>query len=148
MTVAFSADNIRCCFREADEEWRVWTARQGRLMFMVVDSLPELDVARIRKWCQQRVPVDALHQVRVEYELAGRRVTVVERRVPWREDVNPEWTSRPIARLTYTDSTRLWTLSWRDRHGRFHLYDQLAPTPKVDDILTELDHDPTGIFWG
>jgi hypothetical protein len=75
-------------------------------------------------------------------------VTVVERRVPWRADAGPEWTRRPIARLTYTASTRLWTLYWRDRHGRFHLYDQLTPTPKIDDVLAEVDRDPTGIFWG
>ena len=30
----------------------------------------------------------------------------------------------------------------------FHLYDQLAPSHRVDDLLTELDRDPTCIFWG
>jgi Protein of unknown function (DUF3024) len=39
-------------------------------------------------------------------------------------------------------------LYWRDRNLRFHLYDQLAPTQHVEDLLTELDRDPTSIFWG
>jgi hypothetical protein len=115
---------------------------------MAVSLLPELDVARIRKWCQQRVPEHAVHQVRLECGIAGRRVTVVERRAPWWADDGAEWTSRPIARLTYAASTRLWALYWRDRHGHFHLYNQLAPTLKIDDLLAELDHDPTSIFWG
>jgi transposase IS4-like protein len=28
------------------------------------------------------------------------------------------------------------------------LYDRLAPSPHVDDLLQEIDHDPTAIFWG
>jgi Protein of unknown function (DUF3024) len=39
-------------------------------------------------------------------------------------------------------------LYWRDRNLRFHLYDLLAPTHRVDDLLTELDRDPTCSFWG
>jgi hypothetical protein len=113
-----------------------------------VDSLPELDVARIRRWCEHRVPERALHQVRLESEITGRQVTVVERRSPWRADSGPEWTRRPVARLTYVASTGLWTLYSSDRNGRFHRYDRLAPTSKIDALLGELDRDAAGIFWG
>jgi hypothetical protein len=37
---------------------------------------------------------------------------------------------------------------WRDRNLRFHRYDQLDPSPRVQDLLNELDRDPTAIFWG
>jgi len=111
-------------------------------------ALPELDVARVQRWCAARVPEHARHQVRVECEIAPRHLTVVERRAPWREDFGPEWTSFPIARLRYTAATRLWTLFWRDRNLRFHAYDLLAPSPNVEDLLAELDRDPTCIFWG
>src|SRR5680860_465302 len=110
--------------------------------------LPELDVARVQRWCAARVPEHARHQVRVECELAPRHLTIVERRVPWREDYGPEWTSFPIARLRYTATDRSWTLYWRDRHLRFHIYDPLAPSHRVEDLLTEIDRDPTCIFWG
>ena len=60
----------------------------------------------------------------------------------------PEWTRFPIARLRYTQATRTWTLYWRDRHLRFHRYDQLQPSPHIDDLLPEIDRDPTAIFWG
>jgi Protein of unknown function (DUF3024) len=30
----------------------------------------------------------------------------------------------------------------------FHVYDPLAPSQHVDDLLAEIDRDPTRIFWG
>ena len=110
--------------------------------------MPETDVARVQRWCTNRVPARALHQVRVECQIALRYLTVVERRAPWREDFGPEWTTLPIARLRYTATTKSWTLLWRDRNLRFHLYDPLPPSRSVEDLLAELDRDPTGIFWG
>jgi Protein of unknown function (DUF3024) len=38
-------------------------------------------------------------------------------------------------------------LYWRDRDRRFHLYNQLPPSPRVDDLLHEIDRDPTTNFW-
>jgi hypothetical protein len=111
-------------------------------------ALPDLDVARVQRWCAARVPERALLQVRVECQVAPRHLTIVERRAPWRADSGPEWTTLPIARLRYTAADTTWTLYRRDRNLRFHAYDLLAPSPRVEDLLTELDHDPTCIFWG
>jgi hypothetical protein len=81
-------------------------------------ALPELDVARVQRWCAARVPEHARHQVRVECQVAPRQLTIIERRAPWRGDVGPEWTSFPIARLRYTVADNSWTLYWRDRNLR------------------------------
>ena len=32
--------------------------------------------------------------------------------------------------------------------SRFHIYDLLAPSNRVDDLLNEIDRDPTCTFWG
>ena len=111
-------------------------------------ALPELDVARVQRWCAARVPEHALHQVRVECERAPRHLTIIERRAPWSEDFGPEWISFPIARLRYTAAHKLWTLYWRDRNLQFHAYDLLAPSQSVRNLLAEIDRDPTCIFWG
>lgn len=111
-------------------------------------TLPELDVARVQRWCAERVPERARHQVRVECHAAPRYLTIVERRAPWRENLGSEWSSVPIARLRYTTAGKTWTLNWRDRNLRFHRYDQMAPSHQVEDLLAELDRDPTRIFWG
>jgi hypothetical protein len=111
-------------------------------------GLPELDIARVRRWCEQRVPEHARNQVRVECDIGSRQLTIVECRPPWREGIGPEWTRFPIARLRYAQATHTWTLYWRDRNLRFHRYDQLEPSPQIDDLLREIDRDPTAIFWG
>ncbi|MEU4196800.1 DUF3024 domain-containing protein [Kribbella sp. NPDC026611] len=82
------------------------------------------------------------------FGLAPRHLTIVERHAPWREDHAPEWTSVPVARLRYTAAGKSWTLYWRDRHLRFHHHDQLAPSQTIDDLLAELDRDPTCMLWG
>lgn len=112
-------------------------------------GLPETDVARVRRWCAQRVPEHVRDQVRVKCDISPRHLTIVERRPPWRQDAaSTEWTQFPIARLRYTKATRTWTLYWRDHNLRFHLYDHLKPSPGIGDLLDEIDRDPTAIFWG
>ena len=102
----------------------------------------------MRRWCAERVPEHACHQVRVECEVDRSYLTIVERRAPWRADFGPEWTRLPIARLRYTKASKKWTLYWRDRNLRFHRYDRIEPSADVAALIDEIDRDPTGIFWG
>jgi hypothetical protein len=81
----------------------------------------------------------------VECEVGPRHLTIVECRPPWRPEAGAEWTRLPVARLRYTKTTRRWSLYWRDRHSRFHAYDRLAPSVHVDDLLQEIDSDPTAL---
>ncbi|MFF0338364.1 DUF3024 domain-containing protein [Kribbella sp. NPDC004875] len=111
-------------------------------------TVPESDVARVQRWCAIRVPENARDQLRIECELAQRHLTIVERRPPWHENLGPDWTTSAIARLRYNTTDKSWTLHWSDQHQRFHLYDQLAPSRSIDDLLAEIDRDPTSIFWG
>lgn len=75
-------------------------------------------------------------------------MTIVERRAPWREDYGPEWSSLGIARFRFTAKSGLWTLYWRNRNQRWHVYDLVQPTADVITLLDEVDRDPTCIFWG
>jgi hypothetical protein len=111
-------------------------------------QLQDLDVERVRRWCSQRVPAYLCDQVRVECDAGRGHLTIVECRQPWRNDMGAEWTRFPIARLRYTKAGKSWSLYWRDRNLRFHRYDQLPPSPHVDDLLQEVDRDPAAIFWG
>ena len=113
-----------------------------------VSGLPETDVARVQRWCRDKVPVRVRDEVRVEVDVAGRHLTIVECRPPWQADMGAEWTRFPIARLRYTKATGVWSLYWRDRNLRFHAYDPVSPTASVEDLLAEVDRDPTAIFWG
>lgn len=109
--------------------------------------LPETDVARVQRWCRGRVPEHIRSEVRVEVDIADRHLTIVECRAPWRGG-DGEWTRSPIARLRFTKASGLWALYWRDRNLRFHEYDLAPPSASLDDLLAEVDRDPTAIFWG
>ncbi len=111
-------------------------------------GLPETDVARVQRWCRARTPDYVRDEVRIEVEVADRHVTIVERRPPWREDFGAERTRFPIARLRYAKTTGLWSLFWRDRHLKFHTYDRVPASTNIEELLAEVDRDPTAIFWG
>jgi DUF3024 family protein len=115
---------------------------------MVDGGLPELDVARVKRWCAGQVPEQVRDQLRIECDVASRHLTICECRPPWREDVSPDWTRLPIARLHYTKSTGLWALYWRDSNEKYHRYERREPSPRVQDLLDYLDGRSDPIFWG
>lgn len=113
--------------------------------------IPDTDLARVQRWVRarnDRHPVEARPLLRIELEVTNRALTILECRPPWHSDMGPEWTRLPVARLRYTQSRREWSLYWPDRHSRFHRYDLTPPSARVDDLLAEIDRDPTCIFWG
>jgi hypothetical protein len=98
-------------------------------------GLPELDVARVQRWCAGQVPEHVRDEIRVECDVAPRHLTICECRFP-------------IARLHYTKTTGLWTLYWRDRNLKYHRYHPLDPSPQVQHLLDYLDERADPIFWG
>ena len=109
--------------------------------------IPERDLEHLRRWAATRVPFKVHEELRIEVEVSDRALTVVERRPPWKPDFGPDWTSNPVARLRYTKKRNEWSLYWVDRNGAFHEYD-FPPSPNIQDLIEEIDRDPTFIFWG
>lgn len=113
--------------------------------------IPEVDLARIQRWVNARnanLPERAQGLIRYDLDVTDRIVTIIESRPPWRPDFGPEWTRHPVARLRYTKTRGEWSLYWCDRNLKFHEYDLVSPTSHVDELMTEIDRDPTSIFWG
>ena len=110
--------------------------------------LPEIDLAKIRRYADGRVPARLRHQIRVDIEVSGCSVTLVECRAPWTPEIGPEWTRLPIARRKFSPTASAWTLFWRDRNSAWHRYQRIGATPFVDPLLAEIAADPTAIFWG
>ena len=114
---------------------------------MTEGGLPQLDVARVQRWCASQVPQHIRNEIRIECDVAPRHLTICECRPPWCEGVGPHWTRFPIARLRYTKTTGLWTL-WRDHNLQYHRYQRLDPSPRVQDLLDYLDSRADPVFWG
>ena len=100
---------------------------------------------RLWAYCQHRVPPSAREQVKVDYGIRGNFVTLFEERPHF---TLPQWVRMKIAQFRYDPETDAWTLFWPDRNERWHEYFDLPPSVDLDDLLVEVDEDPTGIFWG
>jgi hypothetical protein len=114
----------------------------------VAIDLPNIDLTRVHCWCQQRIPERAQHQVRLEHEIRGHDVILVERRVPWNApnaQFGPQWTARPLARLRH--SAEGWRLYWPDSNTHWHLVDDVPAATSVVPLLEAVD-DPRRAFHG
>ena len=119
-------------------------------------TISDLDLLRIRHFVDARnalIPAGSRQFMRIEAEVGGEDhegdVTILDRRAPWDVDlVGPEWTRKPIARLSYDTGLRRWTLYWVDPAQRFRLYDRVAPSAGLADLLEVIESDPLTVFWG
>lgn len=105
-------------------------------------------MALVARYCESRVPERVRDQVRVEYRTRGSAVTIVECRPPWREDLGPEWTEMPVARMKFDAESERWTLYWFDRNSKAHRFDLIEPYRPMQRLLDEIERDQTCIFWG
>jgi Protein of unknown function (DUF3024) len=107
----------------------------------------DLAVAKVRRFCDQRVPAKARDEVCLEVTTRAATITIVERRPLWQGGPGA-WTRMPIAQLRYDTAAGIWTMYWADRNRRWHRYNYLDPTPQLDNLLKEIDEDPLSMFWG
>ena len=113
---------------------------------VTVRAVPDLDLARIRHFCEDRVPTHRRADARVEAAVRGRSVTIFDCRPPWRPE-DGDWSRVPVAQLRYDPGPCVWTLYRADRNGRWHRYEHHDPGT-VDSLLNEIRSDPTAQFWG
>ena len=72
-------------------------------------------------------------------------LTICECRPPWREDLGPDRTRFPIARLRYTTTTPLWTCTGATTTSNTTDTNHMTPNK---DLLDYLDSRADPIFWG
>ena len=111
-------------------------------------AIPETALAKVRRYCEQKVPARHRDELRVECAVRGKSITIYECRPPWHPKLGPEWTRQPVAQLRYDPADHHWRLYCADRNSRWHYYDMVEPTTRLDDVIAEIAEDPTGIFWG
>jgi hypothetical protein len=110
--------------------------------------IPELAVAAVKRYCDNKIPAEHRDEIRIEFDVRGKNISLFECRPPWRPDFGPEWTRQPIAQLRYEPDADHWRLYYADRNSRWHHYDLVEPATPLGELLAEIDDDPTGTFWG
>lgn len=101
---------------------------------------------KIEAFCERRVPAHVRDQIRLTIKFRGSSMTLIENRPYFRDPST--WTEAPIAQFRFDTDKRSWKLYSRDRNSRWHEYDFTEPRSSLDELIEEVDRDPTGIFWG
>jgi hypothetical protein len=113
-------------------------------------SLPEFErrlaERLLARFSDRRVLAHGEQPTRLEHEIRGLSVTLYELRPAYE---NPSVRVRaPVARFRFDPGSGLWTLHWRDPSGGWRRYGEHPPTRNLEALLSEVDRDPTRIFWG
>ena len=113
-------------------------------------AIPELTARRVETLlsalCEARVPPEMRHQVRLTWDMGPSEVTLIEERPAFAKP--SKWIAIPIARFRYTASRDQWALDCANQHGQWRRFDLAAPTRNFERLLTLVDQDRSGVFWG
>jgi hypothetical protein len=101
---------------------------------------------KLTKYCEQRIPPHVRDQVRLNYRIRGNLVTLFEERTVYKQP--SKCVEIFIAQFRFNPQDKKWSLYCADRNSRWHLYGLLSPSADFDELLKEVDRDPTGIFYG
>jgi len=114
-----------------------------------VANVPDLDLARVARCREERMPARVKYTIRLGGKVSGRSITIRERRPPWRLEMSGKTlrASHSVAQLRWDRHGLDWSLHRADQDGRWYLYDLMEPGT-VNELLAEVEEDPTGIFWG
>lgn len=101
----------------------------------------------LRRYCRERIPLRLRGKVKIEYEIKGGAVTLVECR-PRYEDPEGQWTRTPFGQIRFDGSKKLWRLFCADRNERWHRYKSQEPNTSLEALLMAIELDDSGIFFG
>lgn len=100
----------------------------------------------LKNYCNKRIPDYIQHKVKLDFKINKNKSTLFEVRPVFNQ---PDKTvDIKVAQFRYNTKTSFWTLYCRDRNSIWHKYPGVEPTKRLEDLLEEVESDPTGIFWG
>ncbi|ACM19498.1 protein of unknown function DUF3024 [Geotalea daltonii FRC-32] len=113
-------------------------------------ALPQLVKQLVEKklsdYCKSKVSPELSEKIRMGFRIRRDNVTLFESRPSFPEPSH--WVEIPVAQFRFDPGTGLWTLYCADRNSRWHYYVDVDPSKNLQNLLKEVDQDPTGIFWG
>jgi hypothetical protein len=113
-------------------------------------SLPELTKkmveARLAAFCDRRVPPHVRDEVRLAFRIDGDIVLLLEVRPHFQD--SSRRIEIPIAQFRFVAASMTWQLYYPDRNTKWHQFKEESATADLERLISAVDADRTGIFWG
>jgi hypothetical protein len=103
-------------------------------------------IYKIQEFCENRIPKGLKNKMKMGYKTEGNKITIIEQRPSFTGEAT--WTQSPVVQIRYNQKKENWTIYSRDRNQKWHLYTEIEPKEIIEEIIEEIEADPTGIFWG
>lgn len=100
----------------------------------------------LEEFCEQRTPLVVRDQVALQFRIEGQSIILYERR-PHFQDPR-EWVENLVAKFRYWKQRDEWSLYWRDRNAKWHLFEPLESAKELQVLIDEVARDRTAIFFG
>ena len=100
----------------------------------------------LARFYDRRLLAHVQHQTRLGHAIRGNSVTLSEIRPDF--DNPAAWVKFPIAQFRFDPAQGLWSLYRHEPRRRWRRYEALPATRNFEALLSEVDRDPTRIFWG
>ena len=100
----------------------------------------------LTEYCEARVPPTVRDQVRLGFRVLDHAVVLLESRPSIQSP--HDWVDLDIAKFRYVKSTGTWKLSCKFRDDRWRAYKPLPEAATFEELLREVEEDPTCIFLG
>jgi len=114
---------------------------------MALDDLQQKRVKKILDiFCENRVPERVKNQIKLDYNIRGNYVTLIEKRSHYKDP--KKWTKQKIAQFRFNPGDNKWSLYWWRHTGKWYKYEELQPSNDLQALVDEVDEDPTALFWG
>ena len=119
------------------------SAPAGRRLSQVQFALAERLLAPI---CAPDPDPAVNSKLRLGYRIDGYSVVLYESRPAFRAP--HEWHEHDVAKFRFVKSAEVWQLFCQFRDLKWRSYEPLPEAADLETLVSEVQRDPTGIFWG
>lgn len=112
-------------------------------------KLSEFEIKRVQRlfenYCDERIPLILKGKLKLEYRLRDNEIILYESRVPYNQvDV---WYSTTVARFLKDAEHNVWHLFSADRNDDWIIYQPYPHDRNIEQLISAMNEDITGIFW-